>query len=59
MPLFFRFNGIKSTVSTALLQGPVGKLGSGADMVFSDTGWPVGLPVSINGLRFYPPQFNN
>lgn len=59
VPVFFRFNGIKSSISTALLQGTVGELGSGADMKFPNTGWPVGLPVSINGLRFYPPQFNN
>ena len=59
VPAFFRFNGIKSGVSEALLQGTVGLTGSGADMLFSQTGWPVGLPVSINALRFHPPQFNN
>lgn len=56
---FFRFNGIKSGVTSALLQGAVGTIGSGADMIFSNTGWPVGLPIKIKGLRFYPPQFNN
>lgn len=56
---FFRFNGIKAGTPTALLQGSIGERGSGADMIFSHTGWPVGLPVSINGLRFYPPQFKN
>lgn len=59
VPAFFRFNGIKSGVSEALLQGTVGLTGSGADMLFSQTGWPVGLPVSINALRFRPPQYNN
>ena len=59
VPTFFRFNGIKSGVSEALLQGTVGITGSGADMLFSQTGWPVGLPVSINALRFRPPQYNN
>lgn len=59
VPAFFRFNGIKSGVSEALLQGTVGLPGSGADMLFSQTGWPVGLPVSINALRFRPPQYNN
>ena len=59
VPTYYRFNGIKSGVSTALLQGTVGDMASGADMKFANTGWPVGLPVSIKGLRFYPPQFNN
>ena len=56
---YYRFNGIKSGVSTALLQGPVGDMASGADMKFANTGWPIGLPVSIKRLHFYPPQFNN
>lgn len=59
VPAFFRFNGIKSGVSEALLQGTVGLYGSDADMIFSQTGWPVGLPVSIEALRFHPPQFHN
>ena len=59
VPAFFRFNGIKSGVSEALLQGTVGLTGSGADMLFSQTGWPIGLPVTIKDLRFYPPQFSN
>ena len=59
VPAFFRFNGIKSGVSEALLQGTVGLTGSGADMIFSQTGWPIGLPVRIQDLRFYPPQFSN
>lgn len=59
VPAYYRFNGIKSGISTALLQGTVGGIGSGADMKFTNTGWPVGLPVSINRLTFYPPQFNN
>ena len=58
VPAFFRFNGIKSGVSEALLQGTVGLYGSDADMIFSQTGWPLGLPVRINALRFRPPQFN-
>ena len=59
VPAYYRFNGIKSGVSTALLQGTVGDMASGADMKFANTSWPIGLPVSIKGLRFYPPQFNN
>ena len=59
VPAFYRFNGIKSGISAALLQGTVGDMGSGADMKFTNTAWPIGLPVSIKGLRFYPPQFNN
>lgn len=59
VPVYFRFNGIKSGITEALLQGTVGLTGSGADMVFSQTGWPVGLPVSIKALRLRPPQFNN
>ena len=59
VPAFFRFNGIKSGVSEALMQGTVGLPGSGADMIFSQTGWPIGLPVSINALRFHPPQYNS
>lgn len=59
VPAFFRFNGIKSGISAALLQGTVGDMASGADMKFANTSWPIGLPVSINDLRFYPPQFNN
>ena len=59
VPTYYRFNGIKSGVSTALLQGTVGDMASGADMRFANTGWPIGLPVSIKRLHFYPPQFNN
>ena len=59
VPTYYRFNGIKSGVSTALLQGTVGAIGSGADMKFTNTAWPIGLPVSLNRLSFYPPQFNN
>lgn len=59
VPAYYRFNGIKSGVSTALLQGTVGDMGSGADMKFANTSWPIGLPVSIKRLNFYPPQFNN
>ena len=59
VPAYYRFNGIKSGVSTALLQGTVGATGSGADMKFTNTAWPIGLPVSLNRLSFYPPQFNN
>ena len=59
VPAYYRFNGIKSGISTALLQGTVGDMASGADMKFANTGWPIGLPVSIKSLNFYPPQFNN
>lgn len=59
VPTYYRFNGIKSGVSTALLQGTVGDMASGADMRFANTSWPIGLPVSIKRLHFYPPQFNN
>ena len=59
VPAFFRFNGIKSGVLEALLQGTIGLPGSGADIIFSQTGWPVGLPVTIKALRFRPPQYNN
>ena len=59
VPAYYRFNGIKSGVSTALLQGTVGATGSGADMKFTNTAWHIGLPVSLNSLSFHPPQFNN
>lgn len=59
VPAYYRFNGIKSGISTALLQGTVGDMASGADMKFANTSWPIGLPVSLIRLNFYPPQFNN
>ena len=59
VPAYYRFNGIKSGISEALIQGTVGLPGSGADMKFTYTGWPIGLPVSMHRLNFYPPQFNN
>lgn len=59
VPAYYRFNGIKSGVSIALLQGTVGDMASGADMKFANTGWPIGLPVSIKRLYFFPPQFDN
>ena len=59
VPAYYRFNGIKSGISTALLQGTVGNMASGADMKFTNTSWPIGLPVSLHRLNFYPPQFDN
>ena len=59
VPAYYRFNGIKSGISEALLQGTVGLPGSGADMKFTNTSWPIGLPVSLHRLNFYPPQFDN
>lgn len=59
VPAYYRFNGIKSGISEALIQGTVGLPGSGADMKFTNTSWPIGLPVSMHRLNFYPPQFNN
>lgn len=53
---FFRINGIKSGVTACLLTGRITKNGSGGDMQFSDIGWPVGLPVTINHLYMRPPR---
>lgn len=53
---FFRINGIKSGATTCLLTGTITKNGSGGDMQFSDIGWPVGLPVTINLLYMRPPR---
>ena len=53
---FFRINGIKSGVTACLLTGTITKNGSGGDMQFSDIGWPVGLPVTINNLYMRPPR---
>lgn len=53
---FFRINGIKSGVPACLLTGTITKNGGGGDMQFSDIGWPVGLPVTINLLYIRPPR---
>lgn len=53
---FFRINGIKSGVTACLLTGTITKNGGGGDMQFSDIGWPVGLPVTINRLYMRPPR---
>ena len=53
---FFRINGIKSGVTACLLTGTITKNGGGGDMQFSDIGWPVGLPVTINKLYMRPPR---
>lgn len=53
---FFRINGIKSGVTACLLTGTITKNGGGGDMQFSDIGWPVGLPVTINRLYMKPPR---
>lgn len=53
---FFRINGIKSGVTACLLTGTITKNGSGGDIQFSDIGWPVGLPVTINRLYMRPPR---
>ena len=53
---FFRINGIKSGITACLLTGKITKNGGGGDMQFSDIGWPVGLPVTINHLYMRPPR---
>lgn len=55
---FFRINGIKSGVTACLLTGTITKNGGGGDMQFSDIGWPVGLPVTINHLFMRPPRLS-
>lgn len=56
---FFRLIGIKSGTPYPLIQGTIGKEGTGADVSVKQTGWPLGLPITLNSFTIYPPPASN
>ena len=56
---FFRFNAVVPGSRIALLHGSVSKNGAGGDIQFSDTGWPVGLPIKLDALYIRPPPLQS
>ena len=56
---FFRLIGIKSGTPYPLIQGTIGKVGADADISVTTTGWPLGLPVTLDSFTIYPPPASN
>jgi hypothetical protein len=49
------FTGLLGTTRDPLQGGRVTKPGLGGDIQFSETGWPVGLPITLKKLILRPP----
>lgn len=52
---WFMFTGLLGTTRDPLQGGRVTKPGLGGDIQFSETGWPIGLPITLKSLVLRPP----